>query len=119
MYVTLERSDKAGPTIVWVRAAVGSSNPGEIGQEKDLEIKLTFFQKFREYVLNSNRMSRLQAKYDHIRVTLGDQATLPHEGNYTLTRRQNTSRRYIWNKLALTIADQVVTESSTLANIIK
>ena len=95
MYVTLERSDKAGPTIVWVQVAVGDSNPSEIGQKKDLEIKLTFFQKFREYVLNSNRMSRLQAKYDHIRVTLGDQATLPHEGNYTLTRRQNTSRRYI------------------------
>jgi len=54
-----------------------------------------FFQKFREYVLNSNRMSRLQAKYDHIRVTLGDQASHPAEGNFTLTRRQNTSRRWI------------------------
>ena len=50
-------------------------------------------QKFREYVLNSNRMSRLQAKYDNIRVTLGDQTLQAAEGNLTLTRRPNVGRR--------------------------
>ena len=53
------------------------------------------FQKFREYVLNSNRMARLQAKYDNIRVTLGDQTYQAAEGNLTLTRRPNVGRRYV------------------------
>ena len=52
-----------------------------------------FFQKFREYVLNSNRMARLQAKYDHIRMTLGDQSNQANEGPSTLSRRPNISRR--------------------------
>ena len=55
-------------------------------------------QKFREYVLNSNRMARLQAKYDHIRVTLGDQTLQSAEGNLTLTRRPNVGRRYVNNR---------------------
>ena len=53
------------------------------------------FQKFREYVLNSNRMARLQAKYDHIRMTLGDQSNQPNEGQSTLSRRPNVNRRYV------------------------
>ena len=52
-------------------------------------------QKFREYVLNSNRMARLQAKYDHIRMTLGDQSNQPNEGQSTLSRRPNVNRRYV------------------------
>ena len=53
------------------------------------------FQKFREYVLNSNRMARLQAKYDHIRMTLGDQSNQSNEGQSTLSRRPNVNRRYV------------------------
>ena len=56
------------------------------------EIEDFYTKKFREYVLNSNRMARLQAKYDHIRMTLGDQTNLT-EGNSTLSRRPNVSRR--------------------------
>ena len=56
---------------------------------------LLYLQKFREYVLNSNRMARLQAKYDHIRVTLGDQTSQAQDGILTLTRRANTGKRYI------------------------
>ena len=52
-------------------------------------------QKFREYVLNSNRMARLQAKYDHIRMTLGDQSNQPNEGQSTLSRRPNVNLRYV------------------------
>ena len=58
-----------------------------------LKLIIVFLQKFREYVLNSNRMSRLQAKYDNIRVTLGDQTLQAAEGNLTLTRRPNVGRR--------------------------
>ena len=54
----------------------------------------SIFQKFREYVLNSNRVARLQAKYEHIRVTLGDQTSQPQDGGLTLTRRLNTGKRY-------------------------
>merc|ERR1719510_747743 len=57
------------------------------------EIEDFYTAKFREYVLNSNRMSRLQAKYDNIRVTLGDQTFQAAEGNLTLTRRPNVGRR--------------------------
>ena len=49
-------------------------------------------------MLNSNRMARLQAKYDHIRVTLGDQTLQSAEGNLTLTRRPNVGRRYVNNR---------------------
>ena len=49
-------------------------------------------------MLNSNRMARLQAKYDHIRVTLGDQTLQSAEGNLTLTRRPNVGRRYVFTK---------------------
>ena len=38
-------------------------------------------------------MARLQAKYDNIRVTLGDQTYQAAEGNLTLTRRPNVGRR--------------------------
>ena len=43
-------------------------------------------QKFREYVLNSNRIARLTAKYENIRATLGDKsrcvsAVLPYTCN--------------------------------------
>ena len=37
------------------------------------ETEQFYLLKFREYILNSNRISRLQAKYDHIRNCLGDQ----------------------------------------------
>ena len=43
-------------------------------------------------------MARLQAKYDHIRVTLGDQTLQSAEGNLTLTRRPNVGRRYVNNR---------------------
>ena len=57
------------------------------------EIEDFYTKKFREYVLNSNRMARLQAKYDHIRMTLGDQTNQASEGISTLSRRPNVSRR--------------------------
>ena len=50
-------------------------------------------QKFREYVLNSNRIARLQAKYDRIRTILGDKSSQPVEGTLTLTRRPHVARR--------------------------
>ena len=53
-----------------------------------------FLQKFREYVLNSNRVARLQAKYEHIRVTLGDQTNQSQDGGMTLTRRLHAGKRY-------------------------
>ena len=60
----------------------------------------TYLQKFREYVLNSNRIARLTAKYENIRSTLGDKSShsnLDGQGNgagvLTLTRRPNTARR--------------------------
>merc|ERR1719300_1630328 len=37
------------------------------------ETEQFYLQKFREYILNSNRLARLQAKYEHIRQTVGDQ----------------------------------------------
>ncbi len=50
--------------------------------------------KFREYVLNSNRLARLTAKYENIRSTLGDKTSQPSlEGVLTLTRRPNAARR--------------------------
>ena len=67
-----------------------------------------FLQKFREYVLNSNRMARLQAKYDHIRVTLGDQTLQSAEGNLTLTRRPNVGRRYVFTKKKSVISTQAL-----------
>lgn len=57
-------------------------------------MKRFFPQKFREYVLNSNRLARLTAKYENIRSTLGDKTSQPSlEGVLTLTRRPNTARR--------------------------
>jgi SLIT-ROBO Rho GTPase activating protein len=69
-------------------------------------------QKFRHYVLNSNRIARLQAKYEHIRGTLGhsngsleaggcgsghgivlDASIGEDTGVLTLTRRPHASRR--------------------------
>ncbi|XP_040563935.1 SLIT-ROBO Rho GTPase-activating protein 1 isoform X2 [Lepeophtheirus salmonis] len=57
------------------------------------EIENFYMGKFREYVLNSNRVARLQAKYDNICKTLGDESTHPTEGILTLTRRPNSARR--------------------------
>jgi SLIT-ROBO Rho GTPase activating protein len=71
-------------------------DPEAIVQEmkaKRQEIEDFYTKKFREYVLNSNRMARLQAKYDHIRMTLGDQSNQPNEGQSTLSRRPNVNRR--------------------------
>ena len=64
-------------------------------------LPLTCFQKFREYVLNSNRIARLTAKYENIRSTLGDKSSHSNldgqpgngAGVLTLTRRPNTARR--------------------------
>jgi len=65
------------------------------------EIEDFYMNKFRHYVMNSNRIARLQAKYEHIRGTLGhsngslDVAAVPAEGQgaLTLTRRPHASRR--------------------------
>merc|ERR1719219_3149126 len=68
-------------------------DPEAIVQEmkaKRQEIEDFYTKKFREYVLNSNRMARLQAKYDHICMTLGDQS---NQGQSTLSRRPNVNRR--------------------------
>ena len=61
---------------------------------KTMYYVLFFLQKFREYVLNSNRVARLQAKYEHIRVTLGDQTNQSQDGGMTLTRRLHAGKRY-------------------------
>ena len=45
-------------------------------------------------MLNSNRVARLQAKYEHIRVTLGDQTNQSQDGGMTLTRRLHAGKRY-------------------------
>ena len=56
------------------------------------ETEQFYLHKFREYILNSNRISRLQAKYENIRESLGDQSgtmmttTLPRP--ITNTRRR-------------------------------
>ena len=43
-------------------------------KEQRQETEQFYLHKFREYILNSNRLARLQAKYEHIRQTVGDQA---------------------------------------------
>ena len=71
-------------------------DPEAIVQElksKRMQIEDFYTKKLREYVLNSNRMSRLQAKYDHIRVSLGDQTNQSNEGPLPLSRRPNSGRR--------------------------
>ena len=59
------------------------------------ETEQFYLSKFREYILNSNRLARLQAKYEHIRHTVGDQTgagaavtgmTLPRPINNTRKR---------------------------------
>jgi len=61
------------------------------------ETEQFYLQKFREYILNSNRISRLQAKYENIRESLGDQsgATLAT----TLPRPIANTRRRIGRTL--------------------
>ena len=39
-------------------------------------------------------MARLQAKYEHIRVTMGDQTSQSQDGGLTLTRRLHAGKRY-------------------------
>ena len=57
------------------------------------ETEQFYLAKFREYVLNSNRISRLQAKYDHIRTRLGDKSSAGTTA--TLPRPIANSRRRI------------------------
>ena len=57
------------------------------------ETEQFYLAKFREYILNSNRISRLQAKYDHIRKCLGDKSSAGTTA--TLPRPIANSRRRI------------------------
>ena len=57
------------------------------------ETEQFYLAKFREYILNSNRISRLQAKYDHIRKCLGDKSSSGPAS--TLPRPIANSRRRI------------------------
>jgi len=59
------------------------------------ETEQFYLQKFREYILNSNRISRLQAKYDHIRKCLGDQQAVGGAKVPTLPRPTGVVRRRI------------------------
>ena len=63
------------------------------------ETEQFYLQKFREYILNSNRISRLQAKYDNIRGMLGDQVGTPL-ASATLPRPITNTRRRIGRTLA-------------------
>merc|ERR1719264_1601263 len=63
------------------------------------ETEQFYLQKFREYILNSNRISRLQAKYDNIRGMLGDQVGAPL-ASATLPRPITNTRRRIGRTLA-------------------
>merc|ERR1719341_2927463 len=62
------------------------------------ETEQFYLQKFREYILNSNRISRLQAKYDNIRGMLGDQVGAPL-ASATLPRPITNTRRRIGRTL--------------------
>jgi SLIT-ROBO Rho GTPase activating protein len=57
------------------------------------ETEQFYLAKFREYILNSNRISRLQAKYDHIRKCLGEHSC--SSATATLPRPITNSRRRI------------------------
>merc|ERR1719270_854816 len=57
-----------------------------------------YLQKFREYILNSNRLARLQAKYEHIRQTVGDQSGSAVTG-LTLPRPISNTRKRIGRTL--------------------
>jgi SLIT-ROBO Rho GTPase activating protein len=57
------------------------------------ETEQFYLAKFREYILNSNRISRLQAKYDHIRKCLGEHSC--SNATATLPRPITNSRRRI------------------------
>merc|ERR1719471_1335585 len=57
-----------------------------------------YLQKFREYILNSNRLARLQAKYEHIRQTVGDQSGSAVTG-LTLPRPITNTRKRIGRTL--------------------
>jgi len=58
-----------------------------------------YLDKFRGYILNSNRISRLQAKYDHIRNCLGDKSSAAGGATATLPRPIANSRRRIGRTL--------------------
>ncbi|XP_059099709.1 SLIT-ROBO Rho GTPase-activating protein 1-like isoform X3 [Tigriopus californicus] len=81
------------------RASLRISDSIVMKQKADrLETEDFYINKFREYVLNSNRIARLQAKYDNLRHTLGDKSNshasaANAEGMLTLTRRPNVARR--------------------------
>ena len=62
------------------------------------ETEQFYLAKFREYILNSNRISRLQAKYDHIRKCLGDKNSAGPTA--TLPRPIASSRRRIGRTMA-------------------
>ena len=62
------------------------------------ETEQFYLHKFREYILNSNRLARLQAKYEHIRQTVGDQTGSAVTG-LTLPRPITNTRKRIGRTL--------------------
>ena len=67
-------------------------------KDQRAETEQFYLQKFREYILNSNRLARLQAKYEHIRQTVGDQAGSTVTG-LTLPRPITNTRKRIGRTL--------------------
>ena len=67
-------------------------------REERQETEQFYLHKFREYILNSNRLARLTAKYEHIRAVLGDQsgAAVPSR---TLPRPSGNTRKRIGRTL--------------------
>jgi len=67
-------------------------------KEKRLEVEDFYVKKFREYVLNSNRIARLQAKHNHISKVVGSGGDQSNQlsgesGQLTMTRKTQSHRR--------------------------
>jgi len=76
------------------------SDPGYVKQKAERqETEQFYLHKFREYILNSNRISRLQAKYENIRESLGDQSGSGTLMAATLPRPITNTRRRIGRTL--------------------
>jgi len=77
-----------GDTTTLSEAAEGIAREQQVDR---LETEQIYLARFREYILNSNRISRLQAKYDNICQSLGERTTPAHTAQScpaTVTRRR-------------------------------
>jgi len=67
--------DNTTPAVMQTEASEGIAREQEVDR---METEQIYLGKFREYILNSNRISRLQAKYENISQNLGDRSTPSH-----------------------------------------